>query len=188
MESLTASMNEMFNKTTTSMNEMLHKSQASSETTLERMQRGIAATADWVQALETRLPIATTDPNVTAADTHINGDPFAEDPRVDNDEHSELSDPPLRPHRPFNPHAMGGNQNLNNQYYVRNDDHFVKVKFSIPPFNDSYDTDAYLYWEMTVEQKFNNLLARPSRTRAPTRACRVPLRASFWLLPPWRIA
>jgi hypothetical protein len=37
MESLTASMNETFDKTTTSMNEMIHKSQASTETTLERM-------------------------------------------------------------------------------------------------------------------------------------------------------
>jgi hypothetical protein len=46
MESLIASMNETFNKTTTSMNEMLHKSQASTETTLEWMQRGIAAMAD----------------------------------------------------------------------------------------------------------------------------------------------
>jgi hypothetical protein len=55
MESLTASMNETFNKTTTSMNEMFHKSQASTDTTLERVQRGIAAMADRVQALETRL-------------------------------------------------------------------------------------------------------------------------------------
>jgi arginine decarboxylase-like protein len=53
MESLTASMNETFNKTTTSMNEMLHKSQASTETTLEQMQHGIVAMADRVQALET---------------------------------------------------------------------------------------------------------------------------------------
>jgi hypothetical protein len=35
MESLTASMNETFDKTTTSMKEMFHKSQASTETTLE---------------------------------------------------------------------------------------------------------------------------------------------------------
>jgi hypothetical protein len=46
MESLTASMNERFNKTTTYMNEMLHKSQASTKTTLEQMQRAIAAMAD----------------------------------------------------------------------------------------------------------------------------------------------
>jgi hypothetical protein len=51
MESLTASMNETFDKTTTSMTEMFHKSQASTETTLERMQCGITAMADRVQAL-----------------------------------------------------------------------------------------------------------------------------------------
>jgi hypothetical protein len=58
MESLTASMNETFDKTTMSMNEIFHKSQASTETTLEQMQRGIAAMADRVQALETGVPIA----------------------------------------------------------------------------------------------------------------------------------
>jgi hypothetical protein len=45
MESLTASMNKAFNKTTTSMNEMFHKSQAFIETTLELMQHGIVAMA-----------------------------------------------------------------------------------------------------------------------------------------------
>jgi hypothetical protein len=54
------------------------------------MQRGNAAMADRVQALETRLPIATTDPNAAAADTHVDDDSFTENPRVDNDEHSEL--------------------------------------------------------------------------------------------------
>jgi uncharacterized protein YjgD (DUF1641 family) len=48
MESLTASMNETFNKTLTSMNEMFHKSQESTDTTLERVQRGIAAMVDRV--------------------------------------------------------------------------------------------------------------------------------------------
>jgi hypothetical protein len=48
MKSLTASMNETFNKTTTSMNEMFHKSQASTDTTLEWVQHGIAAMADRV--------------------------------------------------------------------------------------------------------------------------------------------
>jgi hypothetical protein len=105
MESLTASMNETFNKTTTSMNEMLHKSQASTETTLEWLQRGIVAMADRVQTLETRLPIVATDPNIAAVD----GDPFAEDPGVDNDEHSELPDPPPHQRRPFNRQGMRGN-------------------------------------------------------------------------------
>jgi hypothetical protein len=133
MESLTVSMNETFNKTTTSMNEMLHKSQASTETTLEQMQRAITAMADRVQALETRLPIAATDPNATAADTHADGDSFAEDPGVDNDEHFELPDPPPRQRLPFNRQGMRGNHNHHNQHYVRNDDPFAKVKFYIPP-------------------------------------------------------
>jgi hypothetical protein len=64
--------------------------------------------ADQVQALESQLPIAATDPNVvagpnaTAANTHVDDDPFAEDPGADNDEHSELPDPPPCPHRPVN--------------------------------------------------------------------------------------
>jgi hypothetical protein len=53
---------------------------------------------------------------------------------------------------------MGGNQNHHNQHYVRNDDPFAKVKFSIPPFNGSYDVEAYLDWEMTIEQKFSSHL------------------------------
>jgi hypothetical protein len=108
--------------------------------------------------LETRLSIATTDPNAAATDTHVDGDPFAEDPGVDDDEHSELPDPPPRPRRPFNRQGMGGNQNHHNQHYVHNDDPFAKVKFSIPPFIGSYDADAYLDWEMTVEKKFSSHL------------------------------
>jgi hypothetical protein len=158
MESLIASMNETFDKTTTSMNEMFHKSQTSTETTLEQMQRGIVVMADRVQALETRLLIVATYPNATTADTHVDGDPFAEDPGVDNDEHSELSDPPPRQCWPFHRHGMGGNENHHNQHYVRNDDPFAKVKFSIPPFNGSYDAQAYLDWEMTVEQKFSSYI------------------------------
>jgi hypothetical protein len=114
--------------------------------------------------LETRLKKVATDPNVAAdpnaaaADTHVDGDPFAEDPGVDNDEHFELPDPPPRPRRPFNRQGMGGNPNHHNQHYVRNDDPFTNVKFSIPPFNGSYDAEASLDWEMTVEQKFSSQL------------------------------
>jgi hypothetical protein len=140
------------------MNKMFHKSQASTEITLEQMQHGIAAMADRVQAMETRLPIKVTDTNATAVDIHIDGDPFAEDSGVDNDEHSELPDPPPHQRRLFNRQGMGGNQNHHNQYYVHNDDPFAKVKFSIPLFNGSYDVEAYLDWEMTVEQKFSSHL------------------------------
>jgi hypothetical protein len=108
--------------------------------------------------LETHLPIAEIDPNVVVADTHVDGDPFTEDPGVDKDKHTELPDPPPCQRRPCNRQGMGGNQNHHNQHYVRNDDPFAKVKFSTPPFNDSYDAEDYLDWEMTVEQKFSSHL------------------------------
>jgi hypothetical protein len=64
---------------------------------------------------------------------------------------------------------MGGNQNHHNQHYVRNDDPFAKFKFSIPPFNGSYDAEAYLDWEMTVEQKFSShLVPKQHRVRQAT--------------------
>jgi hypothetical protein len=64
---------------------------------------------------------------------------------------------------------MGGNQNHHNQHYVRNDDRFAPVKFSIPPFNGSYDAEAYLDWEMTVEQKFSShLVPEQHRVRPAT--------------------
>jgi hypothetical protein len=122
------------------------------------MQRGIAAMADRVQALETQLPIAVTDSNAATADTHVDGDPFTEDLGVDDDEHSELPDPPPHPRQPFNRQGMRGNQDHHNQHYFRNDDPFAKVKFSIPPFNGSYNAEAYLDWEITVEQKFSSHL------------------------------
>jgi hypothetical protein len=46
------------------------------------------------------------DPNATAADTHVDSDPFAEDPVVDNDEHFKLPDPPPCQRRPFNRQGM----------------------------------------------------------------------------------
>jgi hypothetical protein len=55
---------------------------------------------------------------------------------------------------------MGGIPNHHNQHYVCSDDPFAKVKFSIPPCNGSYDAEAYLDWEMTVEKKFSSHLVR----------------------------
>ena len=45
---------------------------------------------------------------------------------------------------------MGGNNG--------NNDPFAKIKFTIPAFYGAYDDEAYLDWEMTVEQKFNSHL------------------------------
>jgi hypothetical protein len=64
---------------------------------------------------------------------------------------------------------MGHNPNHHNQHYVCNDDPFAKVKFFIPPFNGSYDAEAYLDWEKIVEQKFSShLVPEQYRVRQAT--------------------
>jgi hypothetical protein len=74
---------------------------------------------------------------------------------------------PRRPHRP-NWQGMGGHPHRGpNQQHTRgNDDPFAKVKFMIPPFYDLYDAEAYLDWEMTVDNKFSShLVLKQHRVR-----------------------
>jgi hypothetical protein len=65
---------------------------------------------------------------------------------------------------------MGGNQNRPNPHYVCGNDYpFAKVKFLIPPFYGVYDAEAYLYWKLTVEQKFSShLVPELQRVRQAT--------------------
>jgi len=49
----------------------------------------------------------------------------------------------------FHHRGMGGNNHGNN-------DPFAKIKFSLPPFAGNVDPEAYLDWELTVQQKFNS--------------------------------
>jgi hypothetical protein len=37
-----------------------------------------------------------------------------------------------------------------------NDNAFHQLKFKIPPFDVIYDPDAYIFWELVVEQKFTS--------------------------------
>jgi hypothetical protein len=50
-----------------------------------------------------------------------------------------------------NCHGRGGHRR---REVRNNDDAFHKLKFEIPPFNGKYDHDAYISWELVVEQKF----------------------------------
>ena len=50
-----------------------------------------------------------------------------------------------------NRRGMGGNRR---REVHNNDDAFSKIKFKIPPFDGKYDPDAYITWEITVDQKF----------------------------------
>ena len=86
-------------------------------------------------------------------------------------EDEEFEDEPELQHRlrnrlRRNKKGMGGNKGGN---YSSNDDPFAKVKFTIPSFSGAYDAEAYLDWEMTVEQKFNShLVPEQHRVRQAT--------------------
>jgi hypothetical protein len=50
-----------------------------------------------------------------------------------------------------------------------NDDVFSKIKFKIPPFDGEYDPDAYITWEIAVDQKFAcHEFPETTRVRAAT--------------------
>jgi hypothetical protein len=55
---------------------------------------------------------------------------------------------------------MGGHPQCgpNQQHTHCNDDRFAKDKFMICPFYALYDAEAYLDWEMTIDNKFSSHL------------------------------
>jgi hypothetical protein len=50
-----------------------------------------------------------------------------------------------------NHHGRGGHRR---REVRNNDDAFHKLNFKIPPFDGKYDLDAYISWELAIEQKF----------------------------------
>jgi hypothetical protein len=62
-----------------------------------------------------------------------------EDANADDDARRRLN---------FHRCGMGGNNHGNN-------DPFAKIKFSLPPFAGNIDPEAYLDWELVVQQKFD---------------------------------
>jgi hypothetical protein len=64
---------------------------------------------------------------------------------------SKLDDHDARHPVQHNRHGRGGHRRCEIR---NNDDAFHKLKFKIPPFDGKYDPDAYISWELAVEQKF----------------------------------
>jgi hypothetical protein len=64
---------------------------------------------------------------------------------------SELDDHDA--HRPVQ-HNHHGRDGHRRHEVCNNDDAFHKLKFKMPPFDGKYDPDAYISWELAVEQKF----------------------------------
>jgi hypothetical protein len=155
------------------LTKLFTKNQQSTDTTLERVERSIARIFDHVDALETGLPW--TDQDKLPDDTHEDDHDHDDKEEVDDEEpFNPPHPPPRRPHRddqqvhqelPCPPHqpnwqGMGGHPHHGpiQQHARGNDDPFSKVKFMIPPFYGLYDDEAYLDWEMTVDNKFSSHL------------------------------
>jgi hypothetical protein len=79
---------------------------------------------------------------------------------------SELDNHDARRPAQHNHHGRGSHRRCE----VRNNDNaFHKLKFMIPPFDGKYDPDAYISWELAIEQKFTCFeFPENARVRAAT--------------------
>jgi hypothetical protein len=123
------------------MTEAFKKYQDSAATSYEQLDRRVAELVTRMDVLEAHPPPPTPAP--------------AHSP-VDDDDDDVYA--PLRRRLTRNRQGMGGNGRCRHHNPEPGHDPFVKIKFSIPPFMGSYDVEAYLDWEMMVQQKFNSHL------------------------------
>jgi hypothetical protein len=92
----------------------------------------------------------------------------------ENEVSDEVLQPPLGRPCANNPHARRHQRPL-----VRDDIHIAKLKLNIPPFEGRYNPDAYLSWELEVEQRFA-CLAYPEDKRVTATTCEFTSFASIW--------
>jgi hypothetical protein len=131
---------------TRAMTEAFKKYQDSAATSYEQLDR-------WVDELVTRMDVLEArPPPPTPAPAHS---PMDDD---DDDDDDDDVYAPLRQRLARNWQDMWGNGRHRHHNPKPYHDPFSKIKFTIPPLMGSYDAEAYLDWEMTVEQKFNSHL------------------------------
>jgi hypothetical protein len=93
------------------------------------------------------------------------------DAQVDDNRDEYSTDSELDDHNARHPvqHNRHGRDGHRRREVRNNDDAFHKLKFKIPPFDGKYDPDAYISWELTVEQKFTCFeFLENARVRAAT--------------------
>ena len=108
----------------------LETTQLTTGTTLRELQQAQATTNTSLATITTRLDELVQQLADARAGFDYCGDTEQEDPD--------------QPRRPRGPRRVVRHQ----------DDSFAKIKFTIPTFNGKYDPDAYLDWEIAVDQKF----------------------------------
>jgi hypothetical protein len=136
------------------MTEAFKKYQDSASTSYKQLDRRVDELVTRMDVLEARPPPPTPAPSHSPVDD-------------DNDDEDVYASLPQRFAR--NRQGMGGNGRRHHHNPQPDHDPFAKIKFSIPLFMGSYDAEAYLDWEMTVEQKFNShLVPEQHRVRQAT--------------------
>ena len=92
------------------------------------------------------LPREEAQGSTAATTSHV----VADDAEAADDGYAHDGEFPVQP--PGRPHAHP--HNYRPQPQVRDDDHVAKLKLNVPPFEGRYNPDAYLTWELEVEQRF----------------------------------
>jgi hypothetical protein len=138
------------------MTEAFKKYQDSMATSYEQLDRWVDELVTHMDVLEARPPPPTPAPAHSPVDD-------------DDDDDDDDVYAPLRQRLARNRQGMWGNGRCRHHNPEPDYDPFAKIKFSIPSFMGSYDDEAYLDWEMTVEQKFNShLVYEQHRVRQAT--------------------
>jgi hypothetical protein len=103
------------------------------------------------------------------------------DEKVDDhwDEYSTNSELDNHDARRLVQHNHHGRDGHRQREVLNNDDAFHKLKFKIPPFEGKYDPDAYISWELSVEQKFT-CFESPENARVRSATSEFSDIASVW--------
>ena len=152
------------------LTDQLVQNQAETSKQMEALQRQISGITDRLQAVETRLPPAANPPPRNDQDQEREDDASDDDEDEEDDDvhHAERRRFGRQPRQNRQQRRNGGRQQRRPAPAPR-DDPFAKVKFSIPSFSGAYDAEAYLDWEMIVDQKFSShLVPEQHRVRQDT--------------------
>jgi hypothetical protein len=144
------------------MTDAFNKYQTTTTDTFQRIHTSVDGLAAWLDTVEARFPHHAPPPIVPAAGGLAHND--TED-KFDDDEIDAQQRHFLLHHR----QCMGGNDRRRSHAPEQDNDPYAKIKFSIPPFYESYDAETYLDWDMMVEQKFSShLVPEHHRVRQST--------------------
>jgi hypothetical protein len=149
---------------------VLEATQLTTDTKLETMEASVACIDSILAALlRSSNDLMTKEHDRQQGHNNLNNNHLDEQVQDNWDEYSADSEHDnfnARRLAQHNRHGRGGHRR---REVRNNDDAFHKLKFKIPPFHGKYDPDAYISWELAVEQKFTCFeFPKNARVRAAT--------------------